>query len=1135
MNNIEPPELPIPSRFEVSPQQADTASLLSRLFGKSFSDRYIDFCRLSAGTFPLTVSTPLAGHSLRELESILRQMLAVPMEAVVSEFADPDKIKAAKAQLLALGFDQDAVQRALDGLQPRFSHKDQIRAIVGRLGLAPDGDVAKAWISISDAHRKAHERPFHRSLTVDDGFRAEWQEPFDMVIRGVAVALQSKYAALMLRAEEIARMADVVNAVKLYEKEIPNALPLQWHFFETLESPAWLPHLIKREIFLEPISGFEDSPTAIRFREWPIGHYLERMAKSTDDQASSLVAQALQSLKDAKHSDVRSKGFDILVALPASEAAKLADVATSWLNQEAALISLSSANQLVISLASNGEIEAALTIARSLLQIRSDNGRLRTLYGHLMYEYFLPDIADALTRAAGERALALLVDLLEKAAAASGKIQLDPPADYTSLLSQPVTDDGMATSDVFNGLVSAVRKSAEALVSTAEAAPAIDHLAKCNLAIVRRVELHVLAMNPAAAPERATALLENVDLLENAQAAQEYGELAVAWFPSLPIPQQQAILISVDTIADRHIDAWQARFQEYHGRPFNGNDEQVFREVAVRDATWRWRSVLPTDRRNALDAIVARTGEPDAWKNRILWRSGEESPVTAQEIAERTEGEIIDLLHQWRPSEEPARQTVTALAGELRRAVADNPEKFSKMADRFGALRPIYVRSLFEGLQSAVGAPGKLDWNRVLNLVETTFDRLGESLPASATGDDVTWVWATKAAVDVLNAGLGAAPAMLEIIQADVIQRLIQTLSEKAPHEPELEDFEERFTRNPFFAGEATLRGAVIELCVHYLIWLNGLGAPIVVAEPRQAIVNHAWIGDIFDAALADASVASRGVRAILGRYLNWLHYLDPNWIASRVEKLFPVADPTLRNAAWLGHLHNDGGPNPALFSGMESCYLGEIDRINEPAEDYHSERLAIYILNLYLNNAFPSHLMQKFWDNAPPKILRQNIWHLGNYLGSPNDKVPAPIRQRCIDYWDERLASGTQASDTKRFGEELGTVGNWCIHSLIDPDWLIAQLLLLLKAGYVPASGYSVIEWLATNSTGRADIAVEVLDLFVRSPGVEQWEFKAQPDMMRQILDNGRATGNAQTDDRIKGIASYLSSIGETSLLDYA
>jgi ATP dependent DNA ligase C terminal region len=183
--------------FDLSPEQQETASLLQRLLGNAVASRYVDFCRLAAGAFALNVSRPMAAHALRELDSMLRGALEVPMEARASETAqDRERVAQAREQLRALGFEDQAVNRAARELKPHLNHKQQIRQIVSRLGLAPDGDIANLWTSLTESFGRAHERSFHRSLKVDDDFREQYQRPFDTVIRAIAVALQGRYVAL---------------------------------------------------------------------------------------------------------------------------------------------------------------------------------------------------------------------------------------------------------------------------------------------------------------------------------------------------------------------------------------------------------------------------------------------------------------------------------------------------------------------------------------------------------------------------------------------------------------------------------------------------------------------------------------------------------------------------------------------------------------------------------------------------------------------------------------------------------------------------------------------------------------------------------------------------------------------------
>ena len=324
--------------FDLSPEQQNTTALIQRMLGKRIADRYVDFCRLAAGTFSLRVSIPIAAHALRELESILRQTLEAPMEVAITPSQEEiEKIETARDQLRSLGFNDTEIERAANALRPRLSHKQQIAMIVTRLGLAPDGDIARAWNFISDAHAKAHGgRALHQSLVVDDAFRAEWQAPFDTVIRGLMIALQGKYAAFMQRVDQLAAIPDRGAAVTSFSKEIPGALPLLWRFFNQLQTPDWLPHLAKRNLLAGPPSSLPDDTRGdgLPLREWPAGRYLLRMAKSPDAKARDLVAEALRNVAMSNHPDVRQMGMEILAALPAAEGVPLVEVAEAWLTPE---------------------------------------------------------------------------------------------------------------------------------------------------------------------------------------------------------------------------------------------------------------------------------------------------------------------------------------------------------------------------------------------------------------------------------------------------------------------------------------------------------------------------------------------------------------------------------------------------------------------------------------------------------------------------------------------------------------------------------------------------------------------------------------------------------------------------------
>lgn len=69
-------------------------------------------------------------------------------------------------------------------------------------------------------------------------------------------------------------MQDYAEAADLFAKEIPGALPLQWHFYRRLISGEWLPHLDKAGLLGGPLWDADDQNNNARFADWPAGEYL---------------------------------------------------------------------------------------------------------------------------------------------------------------------------------------------------------------------------------------------------------------------------------------------------------------------------------------------------------------------------------------------------------------------------------------------------------------------------------------------------------------------------------------------------------------------------------------------------------------------------------------------------------------------------------------------------------------------------------------------------------------------------------------------------------------------------------------------------------------------------------------------
>ena len=132
---------------------------------------------------------------------------------------------------------------------------------------------------------------------------------------------------------------------------------------------------MKRQLIRDHLGDLDElDAEGRRFRDWPVGDYLLRMAKSAEQGPRHLVYDALLNTSDTKSPEVRRKAMEIMSALPAVEASRLAHIVAAWLGEEVPFFWLHEGERLVQHFAKGRQADAALMIARPLFKLFDRNG-----------------------------------------------------------------------------------------------------------------------------------------------------------------------------------------------------------------------------------------------------------------------------------------------------------------------------------------------------------------------------------------------------------------------------------------------------------------------------------------------------------------------------------------------------------------------------------------------------------------------------------------------------------------------------------------------------------------------------------------------------------------------------------------
>ncbi len=1135
---------------DLSDEQREIIKTLRHLLGQTFADRYVDFCLLVSGNLPLRVSRPLAAHALREFESSLRKTLKIyikygkrsKIRQTISSGEQKNLQRAAQA-LSKLGFDELATQRAIKALPAPRHHRAEIIEIIDWLGLTQDGEVATAWIALDKGAGKAHQRSFHHSLSVDDEFRLAFHQPFELVIREVTLALQRRYSALVRRVEELIAMPDKAQAVSLFEKEIPGALPLQWHFFERLQTANWLPYLSSKKLLRPPSTHTAEQ---YFYNAWPAGNYLQRMAASSDFKTRQYVADVLRNAKDFTRPDTRFIGIQILAALPPSEAAPFATVVASWLNLKRGMPTMftNAPKKLVINLAQGAQPGAALIVARALLQILKDEGKLITLYEACqMREYELPKLATLLSRTCGLDAFTLFVDLLREAAIASDKMVEEPFTAHSHFTGHLIANDEF-TLHTYSTIIDAVKTCAEQLIqeSSSSMRSIVTSLSNASINICKRIALHVLSKNPAAAPELAQEWLSDASLIEDPFYKEEYTALALSWYPSLSLEVKNFILASARTIAGRHRDKLKVLWEK-KGQPLSEEEERIFGALATKDLLWEWRTVLPEELQAELNETVCKYKAYDDWMNPSSPFHREESPLQATDFSIRTIAEIVAFFKTWHPSDERPTETVSELAYQWRIAVEQDSARYAAVANQFAGVSSIYIAKLLEGLNTSAKCDPNFDWLKVLELIHDVFSHLQGlvSEPSIVTPNSSSWLQACQSASKLLKWGLWRGAEGIGLEHAVSVQNLILKLLKQASGYPEIYNFNDHFAHDAFRAAQSTLRGSTIELCLTWLFWLSRSHPSTNTATSQITLTTPLDVYRAFEAQIEDRSLSGRIPRAILGRHLGWLFHFGADWTRAHLGQIFPATDDVLRQAAWLAYLTHNAHPVKELYPELQTYYVDELVYLttymdNHENNKYRLKHLGVHLLTLYLSSTLQisDELFAKYLHVASIEARRFLMRRVGEYLQLPPDQFPPEYRNRALAYWDARFAAATAAIEQNIFRQELSTIGQWVNNPQLETSWLFEQLLKILDIGVIPDFAFGMDKWLSNACTQDIDRALRILAALVENPQVQPQIYLIwDGDAIRKILFEAIRSKSEDAIELASQVISILSTRGKTEYLD--
>lgn len=895
------------------------------------------------------------------------------------------------------------------------------------------------------------------------------------------------------------------------------------YFFSKLNDPAWLKPLRETGFFKAP-PGAERDGEWIRFPIWPESQYLTRVAAQAPDEVAAIAKEIPDTDNPRVHQDI----LQIAAELPGTTAAQLARKESKWLRSyEGNLVSLpSAAPSLLVKLAENEQIEAALELARIFLAVTGRDeplgGRRPSAERLEEYEYaqLIQRAWPELVKVDPSRALSFLRDRLRDA---TGSTEDGLTMIWRSAIEDHAQNTGYG---ILDPLVDALRDfSLTVIEEQGDWELVLSLLDDQSDPIFWRIALFLIHEKGSA--DQVAEALSNHDLAYDVDFWHEYGELLRARYEELDEDRKGAIL---DTLA-RGPELEMAPWREKRG----DTDEDLRRLERI--SQFR-RYTLIADRLDgeekqryeALREEFGKDEHPTFLSYTSSW-SGPTSPYTEAELRELEPAELVERLHEWVPSGEPDNPSPEGLGRITEKVVAEKPVEYAAIAERFVGLDATYVRSYLSGLTEAVKAGRSFDWKPVIDLSGWVMEQTGERERTVHMTRDPHWGWARKQVASLLSQGFGKGDAEAPYELRDAIWTLIVQLAEDADPTPKQEQRDDGTAMEPAMLAINSTRGEAIHAAIRYVLWVEraagGAEQPLEELAPEAKELLEQHMDTSIDPSLA--------IHSIYGQWFPQFVRLDKQWADAIAAQVFPI-DPEQSayfDAAWSSYIRFNR-PYTDVFDVVRSAYFHATEKLGKEAEptashDGPNERLGDHLIALRMLDATTDdagELLEIFWPLASSQLRKQLINRAGWGL-KDNPNLKESFCSRVTPLWEWIFE--------KTYEKEPGALagfGAWLGAPALDGAWLLTQALAVLDLGIHLEPNFTVYGALARLAPDHPGLAIAVLRGMVTTD-TEGWSLLGETEETHKALEHILTHADPETRKKAEDLVHLLGARGMTEFRD--
>jgi len=821
-------------------------------------------------------------------------------------------------------------------------------------------------------------------------------------------------------------------------------------FFDGLTDPAWA--------WAFHTSGFLYTRDP---EDLELEVYLSTYLSAVAPQIPDLLPEVLKKTRPRTHGALAAL-MHAVVRLPVDRAAECVPSLASWLEGSGGLLLLDEVLfQLIDALIHEKLLEAALPLIKVAIGpplglAQAGKEEARTLYK--LWTETLDNVRERLTPLAQSIASGNaqgVVELLEETLMLA--LRIGSPWDLAEVdvkrgfWRSAIEDTDQDRHDEVRDFLLVMLRDlliAWLHVGRQEAVARVDQYLRSEVGILRRLGVHLVSAAPQVCSDALERLLTDPSSYSDLTIHHEFFHLLRTTVTGWPVRLREEVVRLILSGPDQIQALKHAKWVRDHQADLDLDAEAArYARHWTLDRLWMLRGHIDVDADARLSTLVSEFGEPKhseflVWSSGAVW-VGEAAPVTTEELAKLTPGQVIDVLTSWSPDAATADAlrpppTRAGLAAAFETIVKIHPLQWTNCAPELmrAPLHPEYYYHYVRGLQAALEEGAELPIPSVVALCEQVVQRDQSSDPPAVRGE-VSQCGLDFEVIDLLGscAEAGKGGSTQESIRTLLIQ-LAHSVDPGADIDSAETAAEKRV--DPALVALNHVRPKAIAALIDGCASEKRRGASDGLNERVKALL---------ETRLAHEDESSLGCHSVFGKYFRTLLWLDSSWLLGRLELIFPEdPSPTSRKyfqAAFDSFLLWGGGLPVDAYAALRpkfkyalSLYLPAGASQAEGHREEATRALAACVLLAYslgleelpVGARGPSQeMLGLFYDQASPELRGIAVWNLWRRLNdAPDEYLRGNSLERLMRLWEWRVECAVASSFSQEFDREIQWFGHW-------------------------------------------------------------------------------------------------------------